>query len=287
MNQNMSLHYSENAGSGTMSEKIFFKFSSFIQSELGIKMPPEKKVMLQSRLSKRLRRLGLKSFDEYYDLVFSQEGRENELQNMIDVVTTNKTDFFREPKHFHYLVKHALPEFLDKGGRKLMVWSAGCSTGAEPYTIAMILRDFSLKSPGFNFSILATDLSSHVLKEARMGIYNESDISPISMEMRRRYLLRSRNQDEGLVRIVPDLRSRVEFRKLNFMDENYYIRMSIDMIFCRNVIIYFSRSTQETVLNRICQHLKTDGYLYVGHSETLNGLNVPLVQVQPNIYKKC
>lgn len=271
-----------------MSEGTFLRFSAFVQSELGIKMPPVKKIMLQTRLSKRLRKLGLRTFDEYYDFVFGREGK-NELQNMIDAVTTNKTDFFREPNHFRYLVKQVLPEFMNTGSsfkRKLMVWSAGCSTGEEPYTIAMVLKDFSLKYPEFDFSILATDLSAHVLKEAHLGIYNEDDVNPVSLEMKQRYLLRSRNRNEMRVRIVPALRSRVEFRQVNFMDKDYGIRMRKDIIFCRNVIIYFSRSTQETVLNRICSYLKKDGYLFMGHSETLNGLNVPLVQVEPNIYKK-
>jgi chemotaxis protein methyltransferase CheR len=208
---------------------------------------------------------------------------------MIDVVTTNKTDFFREPNHFHYLVKQVLPEFMNSGNihnKNLKVWSAGCSTGEEPYTIAMVLKDFGMRNPGFDFSILATDLSFHVLKEARLGIYNENDVNPVSLDMKKKYLLKSKKRDERLVRIVPALRSRVEFRQLNFMDEDYGIRMSRDIIFCRNVIIYFSRSTQEIVLNRICRYLKTGGYLFLGHSETLNGLNVPLVQVAPNIYKK-
>ncbi len=270
-----------------MSDRIFTRFSSFVQSELGIKMPLEKKVMLQARLSKRLRRLGLQTFEEYYNFVFSQQGYKDELQNMIDAVTTNKTDFFREPKHFDYLIKQVLPEYVTSGNnRKFMVWSAGCSNGAEPYTISMVLSDFAEKYTQFDFSILATDLSSQVLKEAARGIYHENDVAPVPLETKKKYLLRSRNRNEKKVRIIPDLRCRIAFRQLNFMDEEYGIRRIMDIIFCRNVIIYFSRPTQETVLNRLCRHLKKGGYMFMGHSETLNGLDVPLVQIAPNIYKK-
>lgn len=285
----MDDYFTVNAARITMSDAVFSRFSSFVQSELGIKMPPVKKTMLQARLSKRLRRLGLRSFDEYCDFVFSPEGRASELQNMIDVVTTNKTDFFREPRHFHYLVQQVLPEFVNRGigvRRKLMLWSAGCSTGEEPYTIAMVLSDFAERHREFGFSILATDLSGQVLKEARLGIYREDEVEPVPEDMKKRYLLRSRNRSERRVRIVPALRSEVEFRQLNFMDEEYAIRGNRDVIFCRNVIIYFRRSTQERVLNRVCRYLRTGGYMFMGHSETLNGLKVPLVQVAPTIYRK-
>ena len=250
-------------------------------------MPLEKKVMLQARLSKRMRKLGLQTFEEYYNFVFSQHGNKDELQNMIDAVTTNKTDFYREPKHFDYLIEKVLPEYISSGNKKkLMAWSAGCSTGAEPYTIAMVLSNFAEKYTKFDFSILATDLSSQVLKEAALGIYRESDVAPVPLETKKKYLLRSINRNEKRVRIIPDLRYRIEFRQLNFMNEEYGIRKTRDIIFCRNVIIYFSRSTQEAVLNRLCRHLKKDGYMFMGHSETLNGLDVPLVQIAPNIYKK-
>ena len=147
--------------SGEMSHRLFLKFRNFIQSELGIKMPDTKKTMLQARIQKRLRKLGIDSFEEYHDYVFSPEGIETELQNLIDAVTTNKTDFFREPRHFDYLVQKALPNLINSGtlqnGRKAHIWSAGCSTGEEPYTLAMVLSEFSEKHSGFNFSILATD----------------------------------------------------------------------------------------------------------------------------------
>ncbi len=275
----------------TMSDGTFLKFSSFVQSELGIKMPKVKKTMLQARLSKRLRKLGMMNFDEYYDFVFSPDGIKTELQNMIDAVTTNKTDFFREPRHFNYLVQTALPELIHNGaiknGRKVLVWSAGCSTGEEPYTIAIVLSEFAEKCPGFWFSILATDLSIKVLKEAALGIYSEDDVEIIPIQLKKRYLLKSKDRKKGMVRIVSGLRSGIDFRRLNFMADDYGIRRERDIIFCRNVLIYFDRVTQEIVLNRVCRHLRPGGYMFMGHSETLNGLNVPLLQAAPTIYKKA
>ena len=276
---------------GTMSDGTFLKFSSFVQSELGIKMPKVKKTMLQARLSKRLRKLGMMNFDEYYEFVFSPDGIKTELQNMIDAVTTNKTDFFREPKHFDYLVKMVLPELMHSGsiknGRKALVWSAGCSTGEEPYTIAIVLGEYAKRYPGFQFSILATDLSIKVLEEAALGIYSETDVETIPIELKKKYLLKSKDRKKRKVRIVPELRSGIDFRRLNFMEDDYGIRRPRDIIFCRNVLIYFDRLTQEMVLNRICRHLRPGGYIFMGHSETLNGLNVPLVQAAPTIYKKA
>jgi chemotaxis protein methyltransferase CheR len=275
---------------GGMSDSTFSRFSAFVQNELGIKMPEGKKTMLQARLSKRLRKLGISDFDDYYEFVFSSDGIETELQNMIDVVTTNKTDFFREPRHFDYLIQTALPELIRNGstknGRKLLVWSAGCSTGEEPYTIAMILSHFAAWNAGFQFSILATDISIKVLKEAALGIYTEEDVEVVPIDIKKKCLLKSKDREKRKVRIVPELRSMIEFRSLNFMEDDYGLRRNRDIIFFRNVIIYFERSIQEKVLNRICQHLNPGGYMFMGHSETLNGLNVPLVQVASTIYRK-
>ena len=274
----------------SMSDKIFVKFSSFIQNELGIKMPEAKKTMLQARLQKRLRKLGIESFQEYYNFVFSNRGIDKELYNMIDAVTTNKTDFFREPQHFDTLVQTIIPELIHAYGmgirKKALIWSAGCSSGEEVYTLAMVLNEFKTRLPEFNFSILGTDISTRVLKSAALGIYTHEKIEPVPLPLRRKYLLKSRDKDKNLVRIIPGLRANTFFRRLNFMDSNFGIRQPADIIFCRNVLIYFDRETQEKVLNRLCQYLVSGGYLFTGHSETLNGLNVPLTQATSTVYKK-
>ncbi len=169
-----------------INDRDFARLSSFIHSGYGIKMPEGKRVLLEARLRKRLRVLGMHSYTEYCDYLFSPEGAQNELIHMIDVVTTNKTDFFREPKHFDYLVQTALPE-LDQdfteqhSRRKYTIWSAGCSTGEEPHTLAMVLNEFAEKQQGFYFSILATDISTRVLEHARRGIYKEDVVQPVPM----------------------------------------------------------------------------------------------------------
>lgn len=273
-----------------MSQATFELFRDYVTTYLGIKMPDVKKTMLQSRLQKRLRLLSIPSYEAYYNYVLGPGGCAEELHHMIDAVTTNKTDFFREPKHFDYLNRVVIPDLISARmgsvPRNYRFWSAGCSTGAEPYTLAMVLSEFAEGRPDFHFSIMATDISRRVLDEARAAIYSEEMIAPIPMALRRKYLLRSKNRDEKTVRICPEIRSRVRFGRLNFMDENFGIQQDVDVIFCRNVLIYFDRPTQELVINRLCRHLNMGGYLFLGHSETLNGLNVPLIQVHPTIYRR-
>jgi len=272
-----------------MTGRTFSRFSSFIKDELGINITDGKRTMLQARLQKRMRSLGLSSFDAYCDYVFSDQGRETELLNMIDVITTNKTDFFREPKHFEYLTQMLLPEMMRGGAfirRPAAFWSAGCSTGEEPYTLAMVLSDFAARHPGFGFSILGTDISSVVLKKAVVGIYEHEKIAPVPMPMRKKYLLRSRDRSRNIVRVAPEIRAKVTFRRLNLMESDSRLRESFDIIFFRNVIIYFDRPTQERVLNSVCRRLKPGGVLFLGHSETMNGLDVPLKSIVSTVYRK-
>ncbi len=274
-----------------MPEKIFVRFSTFIQKELGIKMPEAKRTMLQARLQKRLRKLEMKSFEDYCEYVFSTRGMNEELPHMIDVVTTNKTDFFREPQHFDYLTGVIVPELIRSHGtgtrKKAMIWSAGCSSGEEVYTLAMVLNEFCIRRPDFQFGIMGTDISTRMLKSAAMGIYTHERVEPVPLPLRKKYLLRSRDRKKDLVRIVPELRALTLFRRLNFMDNDFDMRQTMDIVFCRNVLIYFDRSTQENVLGRICRYLVPGGYLFTGHSETLNGLNVPLVQKTSTVYRKA
>lgn len=273
--------------SATLTEKEFRRFSTLIEGVCGIKMPDVKKHMLESRLRKRLRILDMRSFRDYYEFLTSPEGRQTEMVPMIDAVTTNKTDFFREPAHFDYLTKKVLPELLPTmTSNRVKLWSAGCSSGEEPYTLAMILSEYVRLREHFNFSILATDICTSVLEAAHRGVYEEEKIDPIPLEMRKRYLLRSKDRNRKIVRIAPELRSLIAFRRLNFLDSNYGIQDRMQIIFCRNVLIYFDRPTQEKVINNFCRHLQPGGHLFLGHSETINGLDVPLVQVNSTIYRK-
>ncbi len=264
----------------TMSGKDFSRLKEFISRECGIKITDSKKTMLEARLQKRLRKLNMPTFSRYCEYLFSPGGLEEELKEMIDQVTTNKTDFFREAAHFEYLRNHLLPE-LTRIRSRIAVWSAGCSSGEEAYTLAMILDNF-----GCDFSILATDISTQVLERARRAVYEDERVKPIPAEFRKKYLLSSKDRTKKLYRIVPELRERVTFKRLNFMDTDFGLRDQVDIIFCRNVIIYFDKPTQERLLNRFCHYLSPYGYIFTGHSETLLGMSVPLGQIAPTIYRK-
>jgi len=273
-----------------MADADFRRLSAFIESELGIRMPDTKRVMLESRLQKRLRQFGFDSYKKYVDYVFSDEGRESELINMIDAVTTNKTDFFREAEHFDYLVGRILPAAAARDGagivRPFAVWSAGCSTGEEPYTIAMVLEERRGIDPRFSYRIFASDLSTQVLDKAKEAVYDESKVEVVPMSFKKKYMLRSKAKDGALVRMKPEIRSRIAFARINFMDERYPVNETFDVVFCRNVIIYFERAIQEAILKKLCVHIRAGGWLILGHSETLTGMNMPLRGVAPTVYEK-
>ena len=267
-----------------MPQEIFERFSLFIKTELGIKLPPAKKNMLEARLQKRLRALGMGSHEQYCKYLFSPEGMREEMGNLVDVVTTNTTDFFREPKHFEILSTRILPELRTRAStRPLEIWSAGCSSGEEPYTLAMVLSEFAATNPGFRFRILGTDICREVLQRAMRGVYPEEKIESVPPLLRKKYLLRSKDRSRGLVRIDAPLRRMVEFRQLNFMSDFGFDRPR-DVIFCRNVVIYFDRPTQSVLFKKFCANLAPGGYLFIGHSESLTGLDLPLRQVAPTVY---
>jgi chemotaxis protein methyltransferase CheR len=261
----------------------FQRLARFITSELGIKMPESKLTMVQSRLLRRVRELHLQSVERYCEYFFESHNAK-EREHFINAITTNKTDFYREPEHFSFLHNVVLPA-AGRTGSRFKAWSAGCSSGEEPYTLAMVLAEFGRYERGFDFAILATDVSTKVLGSAQTGIYRESQVLPLPPELRRKYLLRSRNNSDGLARVVPELRKKVSFHQLNFMDGDYPIRDTFDIIFFRNVMIYFDRSTQEAVINKMCRHLAPGGYLFAGHSESLAGLDIPLRPLKASIYR--
>lgn len=273
----------------TMSDYEFSLFSTMIYNRLGIKMPYSKKLMLISRLLKRLRSLGMTTFREYYDYLSSEKGMPEEFNRMIDAVTTNKTDFFREPDHFNMLVKNVLPELevseIFNERKAIHLWSAGCSTGEEAYTLAMVLSEY-FSETGNKFSILATDVSMRVLQSGSEAIYPESVIHPIPVPMRKKYLMRGTGEKNGLFRIVPDLREKVCFRQMNLMNSEFNIGDQMDIIFCRNVIIYFDKETQIRLFSKIYNHLVPGGYLFIGSSETLYGVNNDFIPAGPTVYRK-
>lgn len=264
---------------------------SFVTDTLGIKMGEGKLPMLQGRLQRRLRDLQLTSLEAYRERLFGEQADAQELQHFIDAVTTNKTDFFREPQHFPVLLQQVLPELQPRGiaggsvSWRCKVWSAPCSSGEEPYTLAMLLAEHAARTPGFDYAILGTDISSRMLQHARRAVYDVERIDPVPQELRAKYLLRSRDRRRPQVRIVPELRRRVVFHQLNFMDRDYRVKDTFDVVFCRNVLIYFDKATQAEVVRRLARHLRPDGYLFVGHSESLAGLDVPFTARGNAIYR--
>ena len=270
-----------------LSEKDFQTFSSFIYSQYGIKMPPVKRIMLQGRLLKRIRDLNMSSYSDYKDYFFSKEGQQKEIFNFLNVVTTNKTDFFREPVHFNFLLDTILPQYADQNPSSFFkVWSAGCSSGEEPYTISVILNEFKTLNTKFNFSIQGTDISHNVLNKAARGVYAANKVELMPIDYKKKYFLKSKDQETPTVRVNPLLQKNLTLKYINLINGSYDIQESFDVIFCRNVLIYFDRETQEQVITKLLGFLKPGGYFFIGHSESLSGMNVPLKHIKPTIFQK-
>ncbi|WP_416064648.1 CheR family methyltransferase [Rhizobium sp. ZK1] len=269
-----------------ISKRNFDKLARFIYDYSGIKMPPTKLTMLEGRLRRRLRATRHTSFDDYCDFLFNDGGLDQESVYLIDVVTTNKTDFFREAKHFEYMQTVALPTLADSGVRTIRTWSSACSTGAEPYTMAMVLAEFVEGRSDLSYSVLATDLSTDVLQTARRGIYAEDLVAPVPRDLQKKYVMVAKQQGRRDVRISPKLRSRVGFARMNLMDEKYPVGDAMHLIFCRNVLIYFDKQTQAGVLTRLCDCLAKGGYMFIGHSESITGFDLPLKQVSNTVFQR-
>ncbi len=270
-----------------LNDADFTKLSNFIYVNYGIKLPISKKIMLQSRLASRLKINGIKSYADYTKYVLSGEASESEIVNMIDLVSTNKTDFYRESAHFDFMKEVVLPDFLVADSRQpLKIWSSASSSGEEAYTIAMVISEFIENNRKIDFEILGTDISARILEKAKLGIYPIDRVDVIPISQKKKYLLRSKDQENPMVRIVPNLRAKARFQRLNLMDSSYNVPKDFDIIFCRNVLIYFDRETQEKVINKLCMHLKPGGYFFLGHSESISGIDVPLKPLKPTMFVK-
>lgn len=273
-----------------LSQAQFKRLAVYIEGELGIRMPPAKKIMLESRLQKRVRALRFPDFDAYLEYVFERETGGDEMLHMIDAVTTNKTDFFREPDHFVHLSKSILPELYERqgAGRRdpLLVWSSASSSGEEPYTLAMVLEEFRRENPEFSYRVLGTDISTAMLERGRRAIYTEERVVPVAPELQRRYLMRSKDRGARLVRVKPAVRANVVFQRLNLMSDRFNISDLFQVIFCRNVIIYFDRERQQRLLRKLYSYLVPGGFLFLGHSETLAGMELGLESYAPTVYRK-
>jgi chemotaxis protein methyltransferase CheR len=266
------------------------RLARLIEGEAGIKLPPAKRIMVEGRLRKRVRATGHADFAAYCRFLFNEGGLDSEITHLINAVTTNKTDFFRESEHFDFLVSDMVPALLKlrrDNNPLLKVWSAASSTGAEVYTLAMVLSDLAAQRHDFRFLVLGTDIDTNVLAQGQRAVYPAEIIAPVPPEMQSRYLMHARAPGTRReVRIVPELRRLVRFAHLNLMDKTYRFDRDVDIIFLRNVLIYFEKADQEAVVARLVGHLRPGGYLVLGHSESMIGTTLPVRQVAPAVFQK-
>ncbi len=270
-----------------LTEKEFRRLRDLVYQYSGITLSDQKMDLVRGRLMKRIRLHGLNSFSDYCKML-GERGSGDELTALIDAISTNKTDFFRENAHFEFLEQEVLPALMDekksRSIRKVRVWSAACSTGEEPYTLAILLRRLGLDdSASWDCKILATDISTKVLQKAVDGEYDPDRVRPIPPKELESCFQRLSN---GKYRIKDQQRKMLKFGRLNLLREKYPFRSKFDFIFCRNVMIYFDSPTRERLVNHFYQYLQPGGYLFVGHSESLSGLTHPYSYVKPSVYRK-
>jgi len=269
-----------------ISETEFLLFQNVISREAGIWLSPTKTALLVGRLAKRMRFYGLKSFNEYYSLVTESE---EELHYMLDAITTNETHFFREPKHFELLQASILPNWVAEADagypRRIRAWSAGCSSGQEPYSLAMLLLDVFPPGCGWDIQIMATDLSTRVLDTAARGIYPAEAACEIPREYLKAFMLKGLRDQADKIKVAPEIQSVVRFFHLNLKDPSYPFSDKFDLIFCRNVLIYFDLHSRKEILSRLMNYLRPGGYLFLGHAEGLPATCVPMRIVIPTVYQ--
>lgn len=272
-----------------LSDRDFNRFRKLIFELAGITLSEHKRALVYSRLAKRLRANGLESYSDYYDLVSQADPESQEIVEFINAITTNKSSFFREPHHFDFLREEIFPDYLEeissRRRKAIRVWSAGCSAGQEPYTLAMTLFEYFGMDSNIEFDILATDIDTNVLSRAQQGIYNEEQIEDIPDYLLRKYFLKGKGERAGLAKAGKELQSIIRFDRLNLFDSTWPFKEKLDIIFCRNVIIYFNRDTQRKLISRMTRHLKPGGYLMLGHSESLHGYDSGLQHVRKNVYR--
>lgn len=274
-----------------ISEHDYFNLGKLITERYGLKLPIEKRIMFQARLQSRLRVLNFTSFEEYREFILIPENTRGELEEMIDYVSTNKTNFFRENEHFKKLQTQILPQITEQhnSGEKLFLncWSAGCSNGQEAFSLAMVLDDFKQNSfPSLNFHILGTDVSRKVLHVAQKGIYPFAESEQIIKSYRKKYLLKSKDQRDPRIKIVNSIRDQVDFCYSNLMSDNYKFKYQFQLIFLRNTLIYFETDIQTQILHKVLKYLEPGGFLFIGHSESLINRNLPIQIIGPSVYQK-
>ena len=262
-------------------------FAQMVHDTIGVCIPESKRMMIEARLRNRVRELGLGNAQEYFDHLFKEGGLTAEMSHIEETVTTNKTDFFREIDHFHFLRDQILTrETMNDPAKMFKVWSAASSNGMESYSIAMLLGEHAIAYPGFRWGVLGTDISSRVIDAARNGIYSETVIEPVPAPLRARYMHEGQGEWQGKWRMCPNIRNRVRFEKTNLMQDEYQIDSDIDVVFLRNVLIYFDPQDQTSVIQKVGRHLAPGGHLFVGHSESMLVRMPNFKQIAPAIYRK-
>lgn len=271
-----------------LTESQFQQFSRMIYELSGINLHEGKKSLVCARLAKRIREGRFESFGKYYNYVMNDKSGE-EVVHLLDCISTNLTYFFREEQHFGFLTEKALGEILLRKermrDRELRCWSAGCSSGEEPYSLAITVAEALERFPGFKVKIYATDISTRALAAGVRGIYSEQKVAKIPIDLKRKYFQKGYSSWEGHFKVKKDIRSKISFFRLNLM-EPFPFEHPLDIIFCRNVMIYFDRPTQEKLIDRLHDHMEEGGYLFVGHSESLTGITHRFRYVMPSVYVK-
>jgi chemotaxis protein methyltransferase CheR len=269
-----------------LNEKEFKLFSNLIYEKSGIFLRDNKKPLVHSRLSKRMRKLNISSFEDYYHYVEKDKSNE-EIIHLIDAISTNVTSFFRENNHFELLKTTVIPEIIQRQDEYINIWSAACSTGEEPYSIALTLQDALANYKNYNLKILATDISKTVLEKAESGIYPKNKIDKeINFINLQKYFDKVQGNKINAYRVKEKLKEMIRFRMFNLNSETWPFKKKFDFIFCRNVMIYFNKETQTKLISKFYDVLKPNGYLFVGHSESLTGIKYKFKYYQATVYKK-
>lgn len=275
----------------TIHDAEFAYLRDMIYKMTGIVLADHKKIMVQSRLNIRLRSHGMTTFEEYVNKLKSDaKFREAELSELINRITTNKTDFFREAHHFDFLKETYLPQFEEaskaSGNKKLVVWCSASSTGEEPYSIAITLLDYFFTRPGWNLKIIASDIDTNVLQTAKNGIYKAERLETVTDQMKSKYFTKSEKDGIVYYEAKQNLKSIIEYKKINLLEFPYPINEKLDLIFCRNVVIYFDKPTQKFIFNNFEEILKSQGFLIIGHSETMFGISDKFKFLGHTVYQK-
>ncbi len=271
-----------------MKDSDYRRVSKVIYNHCGINLHEGKKSLVRARLAKRMRSCSHTDVSEYLDFALADKNKA-EFYSLVDSISTNLTSFFRERVHFDYMIKTFLPNLIAKkeknGDKKVRIWSAGCSSGEEPYTIAIVLKEFFANLNGWDFKILASDVSTQILEMAQQGVYDSNRVKPLTQQQKQRFLTQNRIEGKIVYQASNELKQNIRFRYLNLM-EPWPFSGPFDVIFCRNVMIYFDKPTQEKLVNRYWQCLGKGGLFCIGHSESLSSINHKYQYIQPATYMK-